>query len=607
MAVLSLLTLALLSTPVSAAKRIAFVVGIDTYDNLGPDDQLLNPVNDARAISRKLQELEFDVTDGPNVSRRQFNTKWQDILDKTTADDTLVLFYSGHGVQVDGQNYLLPRDIPYIKHGRSNELKREALNVSELLLDLRTGDRQPPKVTVMILDACRDDPTIPSGFKGFGPKGGLASMFPPEGTFIMFSAAAGESALDVLGSEDTSKNSVYTRTLLPLLDEPNLSLPVLARELRRRVATLAKTYKDHQQRPAYFDELIGKFCLAECQAQESTATPPDLAMVPQSKIDQRMEERIGVGASVGQKQETVATPPAATKPGVPDYIYPLHPPGNSLLGGGLRDQKVGEHNQTASALLKSLRKQRANELSQTTPPPTIAKAPSYLTPRTLPKEITGKDGAPMVLIPEGEFTKGSRHFKDNPPRKQFVKAFYIDKYEVTVERYAKFLEEASADRTPAKWDDVDAVAHRNHPVAGTDYFDANLYCRWAGKRLPTNTEWEKAARAPDKRKYPWGNQKPNETMTNFNKNYCFFCNVYDEKIAPIGTFKKDQSHFGVFDMAGNVTEWVEEGNRRGGDWRTGWPGADESMELAWIWSSAKGIKNPGGNPDQGFRCAQDAP
>jgi formylglycine-generating enzyme required for sulfatase activity len=241
--------------------------------------------------------------------------------------------------------------------------------------------------------------------------------------------------------------------------------------------------------------------------------------------------------------------------------------------------------------------------------PTVTLAPPLVVSSgSLPQNIIGKDGAPMVLVPGGEFTKGSSNFEDNPPRKQFVKAFYIDKYEVTVERYAKFLSQASdTDRIPAGWDDVDFVAHRNHPVAGTNYFDADLYCLWAGKRLPTNAEWEKAARGTDNRLYPWGNQTPNETMTNFNKNYCFFCNVYDEKITPVGKLENDQSPFGIFDMAGNVTEWVKEGNRRGGDWRTGWPGAAESMELARLWPSAKGQKNPGGNPDQGFRCAQDAP
>jgi len=226
----------------------------------------------------------------------------------------------------------------------------------------------------------------------------------------------------------------------------------------------------------------------------------------------------------------------------------------------------------------------------------------------LPSSTTGQDGAPMVLVPDGEFLKGSRSFKDNPPRKTLVKAFYIDTYEVTVERYAKFLKQGSdTQRIPAGWDDVNLGAHRKHPVAGTNYFDAYSYCRWVGKRLPTNDEWEKAARGTDGRKYPWGNEKPHESMTNFNKNYCFFCNVYDEKISPIGSFQKDKSPFGVFDMAGNVTEWVDEGNRRGGDWRTGWPGADESMELARLWPSDKMTKNPGGNPDQGFRCAQDAP
>ncbi|MDH5426745.1 MAG: SUMF1/EgtB/PvdO family nonheme iron enzyme [Nitrospirota bacterium] len=240
--------------------------------------------------------------------------------------------------------------------------------------------------------------------------------------------------------------------------------------------------------------------------------------------------------------------------------------------------------------------------------PKILKPPGPLSNSFLSPTKIGKDGAPMVLVPDGEFLKGSRSFKDNPPRKTLVKAFYIDTYEVTVERYAKFLKQGSdTQRIPAGWDDVNLGAHRKHPVAGTNYFDAYSYCRWVGKRLPTNDEWEKAARGTDGRKYPWGNEKPHESMTNFNKNYCFFCNVYDEKISPIGSFQKDKSPFGVFDMAGNVTEWVDEGNRRGGDWRTGWPGADESMELARLWPSDKMTKNPGGNPDQGFRCAQDAP
>ena len=240
--------------------------------------------------------------------------------------------------------------------------------------------------------------------------------------------------------------------------------------------------------------------------------------------------------------------------------------------------------------------------------PGAPEPPTPLPPASLPpqQKINGKDGVPMILIPEGTFVSGSSRYQDNPPRNPSVRAFYMDQYEVTVEQYARFLRDTNeAERIPAGWDDVDPVAHRDRPVAGVNYYDASAYCSWAEKRLPRNNEWEKAARGTDGRLYPWGNQKPEEWMTNFNKNYCFMCNVYDDRIAPVGKFEQDKSPYGVYDMAGNVSEWVEEGVIRGGDWRTGWPGAAENMELARLWSASKMQKDPGGNPTQGFRCAQN--
>ena len=268
LAILSLLGLAMETEPVSAAKRIAFVVGISKYDNLGDDKQLDNPVLDAQAIARKLGKLGFDVTTGMNLTRSQFNAKWQDVLDKTTSEDTLPFFYSGHGVEVDRQNFLLPRDIPYFKSSRHTQLKRESISVAELLADLRTGDREAPKITVMILDACRDDPTLSAEYKkGLGVQGGLAKIPTPQGTFIMYAAAPGKVSLDRLGAKDIIKNSVYTRTLLPLLGNPRLSIQDLAIKVRQQVYELTKSVA-YEQIPEYTDGIIGRFCLAGCQAKE---------------------------------------------------------------------------------------------------------------------------------------------------------------------------------------------------------------------------------------------------------------------------------------------------------------------------------------------------
>ncbi len=284
-------------------------------------------------------------------------------------------------------------------------------------------------------------------------------------------------------------------------------------------------------------------------------------------------------------------------------------PSQSFKGSSTADElhlkKKEEFENTAKPILKDVQEERSQGLPR---PKHMAKVPAPSMPRRLEREIVGKDGGVMVLIPDGGFTSGSPGNKDNPPRQLYIKNFYIDKFEVTVGQYHKFLEKMKpSTRTPADWDKINLTVHHKHPVAGVNYYDADAYCRWAGKRLPTHGQWEKAARGTDGRSYPWGNTPPDESMTNFNKNYCFFCNVYDEKISPVGTFEKDKSPFGVYDMAGNVSEWVQGGKRRGGDWRTGWPGAEDSMALMRIWDTGKTARNPGGNPDQGFRCAMDAP
>src|SRR5205823_14261309 len=145
--------------------------------------------------------------------------------------------------------------------GEDDLLKGEAIGLSRLLDDLR-GRR--PKMSLLILDACRDNPFPQPGGRSVGGSRGLTRVDAPEGTFVMFSAGTGEAALDRLSDADGDANSVYTRRLLPLITQPGLSLPDLAQEVRRQVRELAATVK-HRQTPAYYDEVVGRFCLANCE------------------------------------------------------------------------------------------------------------------------------------------------------------------------------------------------------------------------------------------------------------------------------------------------------------------------------------------------------
>ncbi len=161
----------------------------------------------------------------------------------------------------------------------------------------------------------------------------------------------------------------------------------------------------------------------------------------------------------------------------------------------------------------------------------------------------------MVLVPAGEFTMGSWGGDPDelPVHKVYVGAFFMDKYQVTVAQYARFLESTHQD-SPPEWTAMNKQTNQSRPVANVDWVDADAYCKWAGKRLPTESEWEKAARGTDGRVYPWGNEPPTRFHANSGKE------VWNNHsaLSPVGTFEEGKSPYGIYDMAGNVWEWVSD-------------------------------------------------
>jgi formylglycine-generating enzyme required for sulfatase activity len=202
--------------------------------------------------------------------------------------------------------------------------------------------------------------------------------------------------------------------------------------------------------------------------------------------------------------------------------------------------------------------ERASPSVAKTPPPGSRLTQSTSNPA---REITGKDGAPMVLIPAGAFWMGSPDGEGNEnerPRHQvYLDAFYMDKFEVTVARYADLIR-AEIRWKPEGWDKVDSGKHGNLPVVGVEWWDAKTYCEWVGKRLPTEAEWEKAARGTDGRTYPWGNEPPTTRLANYFYK-AFTGNAYNEGLAPVDSYEAGKSPYGLHHMAGNVQEWT-------GDW-----------------------------------------
>ncbi len=242
----------------------------------------------------------------------------------------------------------------------------------------------------------------------------------------------------------------------------------------------------------------------------------------------------------------------------------------------------------------------------------------------------------MVLVPAGWFMMGSSKKTDRnaypaemPQRKVYVDAFEIDKYEVTALHYLRFV--LATNRPPLvdwRYDGgnfQESMAH--HPVMHVSWYDADAYCRWAGQRLPTSAEWEKAARGEDGRIYPWGNEPAGLSRANFGRTG-LSGPVRDRPerlllyppIIAVDKYENAVSPYGVHQMAGNVAEWTadwydpnyyktgpdrnpkgpETGTQkafRGGGWIDSTPsvrpaqrnGADPNTKMNWL----------------GFRCARD--
>lgn len=240
------------------AARLALVVGIDEYDHI---EDLNKAGNDARAVSEALQNLSFAVTTLIDVDEQQFDIGFGQFVDQVRQGDEVVFFFAGHGIELDGRNWLLPSDVPNSAMASQVTLERRSISADRIITDLH---RVGASVVIQILDACRDNPMNTEG-RSVGGARGLTITAAPEGSFILMSAASGQIAFE---GDDDDPNSIFTRVLIDFLAEPGLSLPELATQIRRDVQSEARRL-GYEQRPAYLDEGAGDFSFLPVSNLES--------------------------------------------------------------------------------------------------------------------------------------------------------------------------------------------------------------------------------------------------------------------------------------------------------------------------------------------------
>lgn len=225
---------------------------------------------------------------------------------------------------------------------------------------------------------------------------------------------------------------------------------------------------------------------------------------------------------------------------------------NALLS---REPLTPPEQSTATVTITPTVPTRTPTATRTPAPPTFTPTPGIGSTM-----ISEKDGMVMVFVPAGEFTMGSDVESDKQPIRQvYLDAFWIDQTEVTNAMYAKCVDGGgctppSGLRSSSRGSYYGNSEFDDFPVIYVNWNQANAYCAWAGRSLPTEAQWEKAARGTDGFTYPWGDASPNNTLLNYNQN------VGDT--TEVGSYPAGASPYGAYDMAGNVWEWVS-------DWYSG--------------------------------------
>ena len=620
--VLLLAVLLLPAAAAFAAGRTALVVGNGTYAHIG---RLPNPGNDAADMTAALRRLGFDVTTVRDADRAAMTEALRVFTRESAGADVSLVFYAGHGLEMDGVNYLVPVDA---RLERDTDVRFEAIELDDVLASTTGAD-----LRVVILDACRNNPlarsmqrTGASRTVSRGSFGNLDESLLGDETLVAYAAAAGTTADDGAG-----RNSPYTSALLSYLEQP-LEIGLLFREVRARVLEAT----EGRQRPHEYASLLGEHYLRAAVGSEPRAVEAGLGLDRSAR--RLVQEGLGragfspgpadgvfgpatraairgwqtsrgttatgyldaAGAAALGAPVAVAAAPAevpAPEPRDPAPSAVLAQQENLFWQSIMNSANAGDFEAYLRRFPDGVYADLARNRAAAVAPPAEPAAPDPPVDATAPGSVFRDCPTcpEMVVVPAGEFLMGSDRRDDEsydnerPRHRVTVEGFALGVHEVTRDGYAAFVAatgRGSGDRCAAfdddnrRWEWRSEASWRSpgypqagdHPVVCVNWEDAQAYVRWLSSetgeayRLPSEAEWEYAARAGTTTRRHWGDDPDDGCAYANGADRTFKARVDDWTVAdctdgvvwtsPVGAYQPNG--FDLHDTLGNVWEWVED-------------------------------------------------
>ena len=553
----------------------ALIIGNGAYPVKNGWNPLPGAVNDVKEVAEVLKRHGFNVTLKINVTKVEFNKTFSDFIYESgkDRDNRLLFYYAGHGYTTksatgEDLGYLVMLDTPHPENAAEFDLY--SIDMVKFVSDSK---KMRAKHVLFMFDSCFSGTVL-----------NLRNRVPPPHITDRIKNPVRQFITAGRADEPVPDRSEFKKAFLNLLEgrveEPTpdgyLTGVELGDYLYRTVPKFSQG--QHPQHGKIHDQQLN--------------TGDFVFVLPQNR--QGGNEDSGIELNTIATLNITSTPEGATVY-INNTVIGITPIQGYQIDTGVRLEKQVNVGLELSGYKSRVRKiiLKGGQLlpwnadlekmgAESVPPKLTPSIPQTITENdftlneearspspNMPQTILGKDGAPMVLIPAGNFQMGHNgNTTTSPVHTVYVDAFYTDVHEVTIGQYNQFIRETGHRPLP-NWVSMYSPTDR-HPVVGVDWHDAMAYAKWADKRLPTEAEWEKAARGGLVGEYhSWGITALDGTQCNFadkslrtiwNREREPEDNWADENLndgyaytAPVGSYPPNG--YGLYDIAGNVTEW----------------------------------------------------